>query len=252
MMNQRTIFLILCFFPLMQACKSENSEVLETLNVNRAKWESTQSTHYQFESQMSCFCTQEATAPRVVLVENNKITSLVNKTSHERLILSDYDTQTISELFHRIAIEESRAERLDVTYHPTLGYPTNVRVDGNIQIAHDEYSISVSNLILAEDAVCTGEEVPGVSLSIFVDGEAAACGVTITVTDAEHNMTTVNTDENCDASAAIPLLTEQDGYFDIAIAKYGYRTETLTGIGIGRDLCHVFTREISTSLTPTD
>lgn len=252
MLKQRTFFLPFCLLPFLQACNSDSSDILDALNANRAKWENKQISDYQFESQLSCFCSQETSDPRLVLVENNEIISIANMTTKARLQLDEYDTQTISELFHRIAIEESRAESLTVSYHPELGYPTFISVDGDKQIADDEYTITVSDLIPADEVTCAEVEVPGISLSIFDNNEPAACGVTITVEDKDDNQTVVTTDENCDASAPVSLLPEQDGYFDITIEKPGYNTVTLNDTGIAKDLCHVITRDISVTLIPTE
>ena len=85
MLKHRFFFWPFCLLPFLQACNSESSDILNTLNANRAKWESKQITDYQFKSQLSCNCSQDVIDPRLVVVENNDISSIANSAACDSL-----------------------------------------------------------------------------------------------------------------------------------------------------------------------
>lgn len=234
------------------ACDHDSNKVLHDLNKNRAKWENANIDTYQFEYRISCFCLDEYTLPRLVVVNADQVVSQTIIESHVALPLEQVDTQSIAGLFERIALEESRAESLTVEYHPELGYPTKIQVDVDKQIADDEYTLYISNVLNGEDVACTTEVLSGLNISI-VDSStqnAAACGVTVTATEGDFSESVDNTEVGCDDSALISMLDERPGFYTLTFEKSGYQAYQIDDFGIGQDLCHVLPRQLDVELSP--
>ncbi|WP_421132160.1 DUF6174 domain-containing protein [Alteromonas sp. A079] len=231
------------------ACNSDSDNILDDLNANRAKWESANIDTYQFDYSISCFCLDDVTRPRLVVVNANQVESQTIIENNTALSLDNVDSETVATLFDRIALEESRAESLTVSYHPQLGYPTRIQVDGNAQTADDEYTIEVSNVVAEDDIACTASVESGLIVSVTdqITEEPIACNATVTATEEDFNETAMGT---CGESEAITMLDERPGFYSITIEKAGYQTFQVNDYGIGKDLCHVLPRELNVELIP--
>lgn len=237
---------------LLLGCGSDSDSIIDELNANRAKWESANIENYQFEQQVSCFCVDETTLPRLVLVENKQVSSQTIIDGNVALPLDDANTESIDSLFERIALEESRADSLSVEYDPELGYPTKIDVDINQQTADDEYTIYVSNVVRADDVACTATIEKGLLLSVTDQATQLpiACGITATAIEDAFSETIVNNDAMCEDSGSIAMLDERAGFYTLSVQKQGYQDFQMENLGIGRDLCHVLTRELNVELIP--
>ncbi|MFZ8200254.1 DUF6174 domain-containing protein [Alteromonas portus] len=231
---------------------SDSNDTLDDLNANRAKWENGNIDNYQFEYQVSCFCTEETILPRLVLVEDGQVTSQTIIEGNTALPLDDATTESIDSLFQLIALEESRAESLSVKYDPELGYPTEIKVDINEQIADDEYTLTISNLVAEGDVACTATVEDGLLLSVTdkTTQMPIACGVTATVTEEAYSETVVVDDTDCADDDLIAMLEERPGFYSLTVQKQGYQDYLVDNLGIGKDLCHVLTREFNVELIP--
>ncbi|APE02251.1 hypothetical protein BM526_10560 [Alteromonas mediterranea] len=229
---------------------SDSSNTLDELNKNRAKWENANIDSYQFEFRVVCFCLEDITLPRVVLVEGNQVVSQTIIESHVALPLDSANTESIDSLFDLIALEESRAESISVEYDEEFGFPTKIDVDINEQTADDEYILYVSNVISAEDVSCTTTVESGLVLSITDQSTQmpAACGVTVTTTEEAYTESVTNDEAACEDSEAISMLQERPGFYTLTVEKPGYQDYLMEGLGIGSDLCHVLTREVNVEL----
>lgn len=236
----------------LSGCNDDNGSLLNELSASRIRWESLNADNYQMTYQRGCNCLPDATAARTVLVKDSQVRSATIIDSGESLDTTTYSSLTVDELFARIALEESRAERVEATFHPQRGYPTSFYVDGSSQIADDEFSITVSELYLPEDVVCTTEVVPGLLITAedSPDGAPAACGMTITATDSSYSETVTNDAVGCEDDSAVSMLEERPGFYSLTFSKPGFETVTIEDFGIGADLCHVIQREIKVTLTP--
>ena len=236
----------------LSGCNDGSGSLLNELNASRAKWESLNADNYQMTYQRGCYCMPESTAARTVLVEDNQVRSATIIDSGESLDTTAYASLTVDELFALIALEESRAERVEATFHPQRGYPTSFYVDGSNQIADDEFSITISELYLPEDVVCTTEVVSGllVTAENGPDGAPAACGMTITATDGSYSETVTNDAVGCEDNSAVSMLEERPGFYSLTFSKPGFETVTIEDFGIGADLCHVIQRKTKVTLTP--
>ncbi|AXT40088.1 hypothetical protein D1814_16085 [Alteromonas sp. BL110] len=231
---------------------SDSNDVLDDLNANRAKWETENIDTYQFEYQVSCFCTEETTLPRLVLVEGSQVTSQTIIEGNIALPLDDATTESIDSLFQLIALEESRAESLSVKYDPELGYPTEINVDINEQTADDEYTLTISNLVAEGDVACTATVEDGLLLSVTdqTTQMPIACGVTATAMEEAYSETVMVDDTDCADDGLIAMLDERSGFYTLTVQKQGYQDYQVDNLGIGKDLCHVLTREFNVELVP--
>ena len=155
-------------------------------------------------------------------------------------------------LFQLIALEESRAESLSVKYDPELGYPTEITVDINEQTADDEYTLTISNLVAEADVACTATVEDGLLLSVTDQATQMpiACGVTVTVMEGAYSETVMVDDADCADDDLIAMLDERPGFYTLTVQKQGYEDFQVDNIGIGKDLCHVLTRELNVELIP--
>lgn len=237
---------------LLSGCNSDSNRILEELNENRLKWEALNVTSYQFHYTRSCECLKPATQTRQVLVDGGKVASQVIIATGEALSLESYSVQSVEDLFDMIAVEEGRADQLQIEYDADMGYPTRVVIDPDLQVADDEFKVGLSNMVLAEDIACTTVLSPGLSLAV-IDADslqAISCGVTVTAQHDGYTETYNNNLSICDDVQNITMLYESPGFYDIAIVKDGYSPTVFNDFGIGEGSCGVITRQLDATLTP--
>ncbi|MBD2439547.1 DUF6174 domain-containing protein [Nostoc sp. FACHB-110] len=118
------------------------------LKVNRQLWNQQKLKDYSFTFSRSCFCVPKATQPVVITVRNGQVASITavnNKEPVDAELFQQYNS--IPKLFGIIEDAISRkAASLQVTYNPKLGYPTQINIDYNQQIADEELFLTISNL----------------------------------------------------------------------------------------------------------
>ncbi|MDF5712973.1 MAG: DUF6174 domain-containing protein [Rhizonema sp. NSF051] len=104
--------------------------------------------NYRYTFSNSCFCTSEARGPVIIEVRNGSTTSITNAATNQPVnpeLFQKYST--IPKLFNLIQNAQSRkASSLTVKYEPTLGYPTQINIDYNSQIADEEVYLTIENL----------------------------------------------------------------------------------------------------------
>lgn len=126
----------------------QTSNTSQQLQRNKQLWSKQKISKYRYSLRRSCFCLPEVTQPVEIAVRNGKVTSLIGVNSRKpvnREYFTKYDS--IAKLFEVIqdAIAK-KAHRISVTYHPTLGYPTQIDIDYNKQMADEELSLTLENL----------------------------------------------------------------------------------------------------------
>jgi hypothetical protein len=114
----------------------------EAIKQSREKWESSKFDHYVFEITMSCFCVTELTQPIVIEVKDGEPVTITYANGDEiekdvRKFFAPHDT--LDKVFDLInsAVKE-KAERVEVEYDATLGYPTKITIDRSQAVADDE------------------------------------------------------------------------------------------------------------------
>jgi hypothetical protein len=123
-----------------------SNEELE-LARNRQRWASAGLRDYEFDFQRLCFCTPEVTEPVHIIVRNDVVTSVVRRRDGQPASMQYTTWPRVDELFEDVQRRLSpRAERLDVQYDPTYGYPRSIVVDVQLMMADDEYALTAGNL----------------------------------------------------------------------------------------------------------
>lgn len=124
----------------------EDPDSLLALNIK--KWLSFDVCNYSFTRRISCFCTDEYTAPKSIQIENGKVI-LIDNDSPESDELDDY--QTVHALFKSIhELHQKSVNELNVTYDETYGFPKTLYIDYDSLIADDEYSYIFSDFSIIE------------------------------------------------------------------------------------------------------
>jgi hypothetical protein len=113
------------------------------LDANREKWLARGSRDYSATVTKACFC--GVTGPVAIVVNADTITSATQVSNGQAV--DPRVTVSVSQLFDFIARAiDDRAERLDVTYDDTLGFPRSVSYDGDSRVADDEISFTVTDV----------------------------------------------------------------------------------------------------------
>lgn len=262
MFGYKKVALVLFISTALSGCDKDSGNTLEQLNKNRQIWENQNFSDYELYFSHSCNCLDETTAPRIALIENDVVVSQVINSSnnpdwnYKALRPEEFQAWTVNQLFELIALEESRAESLEVEYNEGFGYPTLIKVDGNKQIADDEYTITVTNMLPADLVSCTAAVYSSLRLTILQQEplQAIACGVTVTASnnaeDIEYTETFVNDDASCEDDAKIQMLEQLDGFYRLTFEKENYESIVIEDFGIGRGICGPFIRDVTIEMTP--
>ena len=122
---------------------------------NEKLWQSRSLASYDFTLTRQCFCPEEWRGPVNISVRNGTVTSVTYTTSGQAAEADRFgDVDTIDELFDviRDAYEgnntfDQKAEMVNVTYHPELGYPQTIYIDVSTMIMDEEQGYTVENLV---------------------------------------------------------------------------------------------------------
>jgi len=146
--------LLLVTAILASSCSSPTAEELE-LERNEKLWQSQNITNYDFTLERQCFCSADWRGPVNIQVRNGVVISVIYVSTGETVdpeIFNNADT--IEELFGiiRDAYEEKntfnqKAEMVNVTYHPEMGYPLTIFIDVSKMIADEEQGYTVEELV---------------------------------------------------------------------------------------------------------
>lgn len=133
----------------MPACSNNPFELTEaSYNEHRALWRTHALANYSFEYNEVCECPPVLSAPNLVEVRNGRVWQ-VTLTESGQLLNPETEAlfPSINDLFDRIdeAIRLEAAS-IDVSYHPTLGYPIEIAIDYDPMTIDDETTITVLNL----------------------------------------------------------------------------------------------------------
>lgn len=147
------IFVSSMLLFLLAACiRPEQPTAAQTaLQAAQQQWQAQQIVSYSYGLSVSCFCLDDALQPVVITVTDGETTAIVKAEDGAPAAAEFFEAyNTVEKLFALIqqAIDEGAAE-ITVTYDPTLGYPTEIKLDGNTQIADDERFLTMSDLQVA-------------------------------------------------------------------------------------------------------
>lgn len=112
----------------------------DSLDRARARWNASRTPAYEFVFSTQCFCPPDARRAQLLVVRGERIES---RTYADNGSVVDSTRAgialTIDGLFAKLLDARARkAARIDVSYHPTLGYPTRMYIDYSTSIADEE------------------------------------------------------------------------------------------------------------------
>jgi hypothetical protein len=114
---------------------------------NRQRWESARLHDYEFDYRLSCFCSPEATESVHIVVRGDQVSSVFRARDGLPALRQYGSWPTVAALFDDVQrLLDQKADRLEVTYDPTYGYPRSISVDVYLMAADDESSQTASNL----------------------------------------------------------------------------------------------------------
>lgn len=123
-----------------------SGEELELLR-NRQRWASAGIHDYEFEFRRTCFCLPDATEPVRITVRNDVVTSVIRTRDGQPASTNVRTWPTVDSLFTEVRRQiDQSAERLEVEYDASYGYPRSMAVDVRATMADDEFWISATNL----------------------------------------------------------------------------------------------------------
>ena len=122
--------------------------------LHQLKWKSANISHYQFQLSIQCFCMfYLARMPVTVEVQDGEILSIIDSSGtvipSENEVFNDLARlATMDRLFSTLRANlGSRADEFVVTYDSDYGFPTEIRMDRNKNIADDEWTLNVSGFV---------------------------------------------------------------------------------------------------------
>lgn len=143
--------LFLLTLVLVSSCDSSATTELDS---SEELWQSQNLTDYDFILERQCFCPEDWRGPVVVQVRGGEVVSVTYVSSGETAAAEKFeDVDTIEELFGiiRDAYEgkntfDEKAETVNVSYHPEMGYPLTIFIDVSTMIADEEQGYAIEEL----------------------------------------------------------------------------------------------------------
>jgi hypothetical protein len=125
----------------------DRSDEERELTRNRQRWVSAGMHDYEYDFRRSCYCLAEATEEVHIVVRNDAIVSVVRTRDGRPASTQLTVWPRIDELFADVQQRLAQgAERLEVQYDPTYGYPRTIVADVVLMMADDEYALTAGNL----------------------------------------------------------------------------------------------------------
>ena len=116
---------------------------------NKEKWRDANISHYRYNIFISCFCVFNEDMPLIIEVQDGEVVSMEFQSGKEidpSLLELFNKYATIDRIFAEVeAGLNGAAENVVVTYDPTYGFPAEVTIDVEQQVADDELYLTISN-----------------------------------------------------------------------------------------------------------
>lgn len=140
--------LLLVLVPVLAACSAVPKSELAR---NREKWDAANIDSYRMTLFIGCFCGFTDKMPLTVEVRKGEVVSMtyadgtqVGAAEPGREFFDRF--ATIDRLFADLESgDSSKADKVEITYDPTYGFPAQVSVDAIQNAVDDEYSVQISN-----------------------------------------------------------------------------------------------------------
>lgn len=149
------IFLI-CAFPVffLIGCSGHGDVDADTqtpeqkvLTLSRDRWQQSEMHNYRFTLTTMCYCLPEG--PITIVVKDNAVVDAYYADSQESVSVQRLSSLfTLDKLFAKVEqAYASQAARVDVTYHPTFGYPETLYIDQDRRLADEEIGYKVTDFV---------------------------------------------------------------------------------------------------------
>lgn len=144
---QKSKYSLLFFVILLCSFSDQRKFVVDQKALNKYQkiWTSNQIKNYTVTQKMTCYCSFEATQPKVIEVRNGKVFSVDGN-----LIPAGVNSfKTIDDYFELITKKSnSHPFAGGVKYNTTYGFPTTIFFDMNERMADDEVSYTLTDFTL--------------------------------------------------------------------------------------------------------
>jgi hypothetical protein len=138
--------LVLAGCSAMDSALGSQSEIEQ----NKEKWQDAGISHYRYNLFISCFCVFTQDMPLIIEVQDGEVVSMEFQSGNEidpSLLELFEKYATIDRVFTEVeAGLNGGADNVVVTYDPTYGFPTQVTLDFEEQVADDEIYLTLSDL----------------------------------------------------------------------------------------------------------
>ncbi len=147
---KKIILLVLTL--ILTACTSSAATEFDK---NLAKWQAAKITHYSYSLSVSCFCAFMDQMPVKIEMKDGEIVSVtvtngnvITSTDDLYLILKSYAGMDM--LFNQVKAASENADKVEVTYNPSNGFPTSIAIDQIEDAVDDELYITVGDFKILE------------------------------------------------------------------------------------------------------
>jgi hypothetical protein len=134
----------------LTACASVGAASSD-FDVARDKWQDAGISHYRFNLNISCFCIFTQDMPLVIEVQDGEVVSMEYQSGNEidpsNLELFERYA-TIDRIFAELETALVEADSVTVEYDETYGFPTQVSIDLDQQMADEEIYLTISDFEL--------------------------------------------------------------------------------------------------------
>ena len=126
---------------------------LRKVDESRAAWEATKPAEFAYVIRRSCFCPSRITQPFQVTESSGILRATVSggpPSDSASDLLALPDTLSIDSLFDLLANAVREADRIEVAYDETFGYPAEIHIDWSIQSVDDEDRYRIEQFTIIE------------------------------------------------------------------------------------------------------
>jgi hypothetical protein len=131
----------------LTACASV-SAASSDFDLARDKWQDAGISHYRFNLNISCFCIFTQDMPLIIEVQDGEVVSMEYQSGNEidpsNLELFERYA-TIDRIFAELETALVEADSVTVEYDETYGFPTQVSIDLDQQMADEEIYLTISD-----------------------------------------------------------------------------------------------------------
>jgi hypothetical protein len=131
----------------LTACASVGAASSD-FDIARDKWQDAGISHYRFNLNISCFCIFTQDMPLIIEVQDGEVVSMEYQSGNEidpsNLELFERYA-TIDRIFAELETALVEADSVTVEYDETYGFPTQVSIDLDQQMADEETYLTISD-----------------------------------------------------------------------------------------------------------